>query len=574
MIGDAGAAAEASILLVDDREENLDVLELILQDLRRPVVRAASGPDALRRLLERDFAVILLDVRMPEMDGYETASLIRGRLRSRHTPIIFLTAFDTDREQLRRAYTIGAADFIFKPIVPEILRSKVSVFVDLMEKTELVKRQLEELRRGEERFRALAETAHDAIVSADGAGRIIYFNRAAERIFGYAAGDLAGQPLTRLMPERFRKAHVEGLNRYLGGGGSRLLGGTVEMAGLRKDGEEFPMEISLATWKAGDQHYFTGILRDVSERKRAEQERERMNARLLQGQKLQALGQLAAGVAHEINNPTSYILSNFGTLEEYFGDLERYARAAEAALEGLASGPEAAEARQRLRALRNELKIEDLLADGRSALEDSRHGAERIRDIVRTLREYTHPDERDFAPLDLRAVVESAARLCGSELKHRIRLKMEFEDLPPLRGHAQQLEQVFVNLLVNATQAIEGKGEVDIAVRREGGDAVVRLRDSGCGIPPAHLPRLFEPFFTTKPVGQGTGLGLHLVHRIVSGHGGRIDVTSSPEQGTEFTVRLPLQGPEGEPPHAPSAVSGRVEERGNGAEAPGDPGRR
>ncbi len=568
MISDVGTGGgeAASILLVDDRKENLDVLELILQELGRPIVRAGSGPDALRKLLERDFAVVLLDVRMPEMDGYETAALIRGRQRSRHTPIIFLTAFDTDREELRRAYSIGAADFIFKPIVPEILRSKVSVFVDLKEKTDLVQRQLEELRRGEERFRALAETANDAIVSADGAGNIIYTNRAAERIFGYASGDLAGQPLTRLMPERYRNAHEEGLARYLRGGGARLLGGTVELAGRRRDGTEFPMEISLATWKAGQEHFFTGILRDVSERKRAEQERERMNAQLLQGQKLQALGQLAAGVAHEINNPTSYILSNFGTLEEYVGDLERYLGAVEGALSD--------EARQKLRALRDELKIEALLADARSALVDSRHGAERIRDIVRTLREYTHPDERDFAPVDLQAVVESAARLCGSELKHRIQLKLEFEALPPVLGHVQQLEQVFVNLLVNASHAIEGKGQVDIVARREGDHAVVRLRDSGSGISPAHLPKLFEPFFTTKPVGQGTGLGLYLVHRIVTGHGGRIDVTSHPDQGTEFTVRLPVQGPEGGTSHAPPSMPGRVEERGPGTEAPGDPGRR
>jgi signal transduction histidine kinase len=532
---DAGAAP---ILIVDDREENLEVLETILKDLQRPIVRARSGAEALRRLLERDFAVILLDVRMPDMDGFETAALVRGRRRTRYTPIIFLTAFDSTREHLARAYSVGGVDFIFKPIIPEILRSKVAVFVELMDKTQLVERQLEELRRGEEKFRVLADTAHDGIVSVDAGGRILYINRAAVRMFGYEPHEAEGRPLGLLMPEQGRAGP--------------FTGGSAELQGRRKDGEEFPMEASWGAWKAGDAACTTVILRDVSERKRAEMERERMNARLMQGQKLQALGQLAAGVAHEINNPTSYLLSNLSTLQDYVRDLGRFAAVAREALEAAGAAPEAAAARERLRALAAELKPEDLVADGLSALQDCHHGAERIRDIVRTLREYAHPDNRDFAPADLREILEGAVRLCASEFKHRIRVAQDVEELPPLRCHARQIGQVFVNLLMNAGQAIAGKGDIELSARRDGDHAVVRLRDSGCGIPAEHLSRLFEPFFTTKPVGQGTGLGLYLVHRIVTGHGGRVDVASSPERGTEVTVRLPLAGPS-EPAPGPTA---------------------
>jgi two-component system, NtrC family, sensor kinase len=565
-------SALGPILVVDDREENLDVLELILKDLQRPILRASSGADALRRLLEQDVAVILLDVRMPDMDGYETAALIRGRLRTRHTPIIFLTAFDTTREHLARAYSVGAVDFIFKPIVPEILRSKVSVFVDLMEKTQLVERQLEALRRGEEKFRALAETASDAIVSVDAWGRIFYFNRAAERTFGYLAEEAAGKTLSLILADR--GPETRGLEpRSRGTEAASFSGGATELEGRRKDGQEFPMEASWGTYKAGDETIFTVILRDVSERKRAEQDRDRMNARLLQGQKLQALGQLAAGVAHEINNPTSYLLSNLGTLQEYFRDLGRFVKAAEEALDGLEPRPEVAEARAKLQSLGGELRVGELVEDGLSALQDCRHGAERIRDIVRTLREYSHPDDRDFAPADLGGIVEGAVRLCWSEIKHRIRLTQDLDPLPPVRCHAQQVEQVFVNLLVNASQAIRDKGEIELTARQEGDQAVVRIRDSGCGIPPEHIAKLFEPFFTTKPVGQGTGLGLYLVHRIVVGHGGRVDVSSSPERGTEFTVRLPVAGPGGKT-HADPSDARRDAASEVRAEAPRDPGGR
>lgn len=530
---------DAAILLVAPHEEDLDVLEATLQALGQSIVRARSGGEALERLSERDFAVVLLDDRMPEMRGFELASLIRGRLRARHTPLIFVSLRGVSIEEVRDAYSAGAVDVVFKPIVPEILRSKVAVFVDLARKTSLVKKQLEALRRGEDRFRALAETANDAIVSADESGAIIYFNRAAERIFGLPSGDVLGRPLTILLPERYHEPHLSAFRRTVRSGDARLLGRTLELTGKRRDGQEFPLELSLAMWTAEGKTFYTGILRDISERKRAELERERVNQQLLHGQKLQALGQLAAGVAHEINNPTSYILSNLGTLQEYFQDLERYVKALEDVASKLPDGPERARARR----LRSELKIDSLLEDYGASVGDCRHGAERIRDIVKTLREFSHPDELEIVEADLKSILESSVRLCWNELKYKVRLETEFEEMPPLRCNPRQMEQVFINLLVNAAQAIPEKGTIWLSARREGEAAVTRVRDSGGGIPAAHLPRLFEPFFTTKPVGKGTGLGLYVVHRIVTGHGGRVEVSSEPGKGTEFVIRLPLTGP-------------------------------
>jgi two-component system NtrC family sensor kinase len=530
---------DAAILLVAPHEEDLDVLEAALQALGQTIVRARSGAEALERLAERDFAVVLLDARMPEMREFELASKIRGRLRARHTPLIFMSPRGVPIDEVRDAYAAGAVDVVFKPIVPEILRSKAAVFVDLARKTVLVKKQLEALRRGEDRFRALAETANDAIVSADEGGAIIYFNRAAERIFGLPSSDVLGRPLTILMPERFHEPYLSEFRRTVRSGDSRLLGRMLELTGKRRDGQEFPLELSLATWTAEGKTYYTGILRDVSERKRAEQERERVNQQLLHGQKLQALGQLAAGVAHEINNPTSYILSNLGTLQEYFQDLERYVKAMEEVVGKLPESPE----RARLKRLRGELKIDSLLEDYGPSVGDCRHGAERIRDIVKTLREFSHPDDLEIVDADLKAILESSVRLCWNELKYKVRLETEIEEMPPLRCNPRQMEQVFINLLVNAAQAIPEKGTIWLSARRDGEAAVIRIRDSGSGIPAPHLSRLFEPFFTTKPVGKGTGLGLYVVHRIVTGHGGRVDVASEPGKGTEFVIRLAFAGP-------------------------------
>jgi signal transduction histidine kinase len=244
---------KVKILLVDDNADNLISLEAALETLNEDLVSARSGTEALRYLLEHDFAAILLDVKMPDMDGFETAELIRSRKRSQHTPILFLTAYRNE-EHLFRGYDLGAVDFLFKPIVPEILRSKVAVFVELSRSAQRQRKQAAILAKAELKFRSLLEAAPDAMLITTAEGEIVLANSRADHIFGYSRQELLGQNVRVLVP-------------------SWTLGGyhVGELASVCKDGSTFPSEINSSPLQTEEGLLITSAIRDISERKRAEQ---------------------------------------------------------------------------------------------------------------------------------------------------------------------------------------------------------------------------------------------------------------------------------------------------------------
>jgi PAS domain S-box-containing protein len=395
-------------------------------------------------------------------------------------------------------------------------------------------------RRAEEDFRELnliLENVFEGISRLDRQGRFLSINKAFGDLLGYGPEELLGHDWREAIhpDDRIRASAAHA--RMTDSGKAEI-----EARGLRKDGSPLPIQLLLI--RALDQegaavgHF--GFMKDVSARKQAEQERDQMSSQLLQGQKLQAIGQLAAGIAHEINNPVGFILSNLTTLLEYSRGLSRLLRAALSLAEQAGAGKDCLLELAEFNRIRREIDAEFIAGDLEPALEQSRQGAERIRDIVKNLKEFTHADVGDVKAVDLASCLEGALRLCWNEIKYKATVQKDYAGIPPVRGVPLRLEQVFMNLFVNAAQAIEKKGEIRISIRREGEQAVVRVRDTGCGIPPENLKRLFEPFFTTKPVGKGTGLGLHVAYKIIQAHQGRIDVASEPGTGTEFTVRLPL----------------------------------
>ncbi|MBL0169078.1 MAG: hemerythrin domain-containing protein [Propionivibrio sp.] len=267
--------------------------------------------------------------------------------------------------------------------------------------------------------------------------------------------------------------------------------------------------------------------------------------RLLESEKMASIGQLAAGVAHEINNPIGFVNSNLGTLGEYIEDtfavLDTYA-AAEALI---ARDPQAI---ARVREAKEERAIAFVREDAKSLLAESLEGLARVKNIVQDLKTFSHVDQTEWIWADLRAGLESTVNIVWNELRHKAELRREFGDIPPVLCNPGQLNQVFMNLLTNAAQAIDGHGLITVrtgAIDGEQGKEVwVEVEDDGCGILPEHQARIFEPFFTTKPVGKGTGLGLSLAWNIVQKHGGRIELDSASGQGCRFRVCLPESGPE------------------------------
>ncbi len=275
---------------------------------------------------------------------------------------------------------------------------------------------------------------------------------------------------------------------------------------------------------------------------------EQTRQQLLQAEKMAAIGQLAAGVAHEINNPTGYVLSNLSTLQKYLKDLLTLLDAYEQCERTI--GEEEAGRLQQIRALKKSLDIDYIKHDVIDLLRESSEGMNRVRKIVKDLKDFSHADSGEWEWSDLRANIESTLNVVWNELKYRTEVVKEFGEVPQIYCIASQINQVIMNLLTNAVQAIPQRGTITIRTAREGDDVWFSVSDTGAGIAPENLQRIFDPFFTTKPVGQGTGLGLSLSFGIVQRHGGRIEVESGSGKGTTFRVWLPIRGGGEAPPPA------------------------
>jgi PAS domain S-box-containing protein len=262
---------KVNILLVDDQPGKLLSYQAILAELDENLVLAKSGREALQCLLKQDIALILLDVVMPEMDGFETATLIRQHPRLEQTPIIFVTALSTSDLDRLKGYALGAVDYVFVPVVPEILRAKVSVFVELYRKRQELQNEIAAREKTENKFRGLLEAAPDAIVILNRDGNIVLVNSQTETLFGYPREELFGKSVEILMPVCFRERHSAHRAGYFADPRLRPMGADLELRGLRKNGTEFPVEISLSPLATEDGMLIISAIRDITERKRAEE---------------------------------------------------------------------------------------------------------------------------------------------------------------------------------------------------------------------------------------------------------------------------------------------------------------
>ncbi|MDI6729152.1 MAG: ATP-binding protein, partial [Thermodesulfovibrionales bacterium] len=264
-------------------------------------------------------------------------------------------------------------------------------------------------------------------------------------------------------------------------------------------------------------------------------------SQIIQSEKMASIGQLAAGIAHEINNPVGFIMSNLGSLQKYAGKLSEFIKAQTEAIGELGvKSSEFGETLKKVDALKKSMKIDYIIDDLGNLIRESLDGAERIKKIVQDLKSFSHIDEAEWKMADINAGIESTINIVWNELKYKATVKKEYGDIPLTKCNPGQLNQVFMNMLVNAAHAIEKQGEITVKTWHDSGYIYISISDTGCGIPKENISRIFEPFFTTKEVGKGTGLGLSIAYDIVRKHNGDIIVDSAVGKGTTFTVKIPV----------------------------------
>lgn len=416
-----------------------------------------------------------------------------------------------------------------------------------------------ELYNSEERFRSVAETAKDAIISIDSNGIIVYWNPAAENIFGHRVDEIIGKPIETIMPERYRQAHKNGVNRVASANKPDYTGTSIEVEGVKKDGSEFPIEVSVSSWKMGKNRYFTGIVKDITERKTLEnkllkekRQQEETQKELekacidlktsqimvLQQEKLASIGQIAAGVVHEINNPLCFISSNLQILDIYTQKLIDFFNIHSSVIDALKDH----KAIKRLQEKRDELMHESIFKKMKKLVNDAFDGINRINTIENDLLIFSRHGEKEMKPADINEIMESTLNIVWNELKYKAEVKKEYGDIPMITCYSQQLSQVFMNILVNAAYAIDKYGEIATKTWQEKDAIFISISDTGCGIPNENLNKIFEPFFTTKEPGKGTGLGMSISYEIIKKHNGEITCESEPGKETRFTIKLPIAG--------------------------------
>ena len=392
---------------------------------------------------------------------------------------------------------------------------------------------------------------------------IVYANRAIAKCHGYEPADLMGRSPAALVSAEDNPGAFERIS-------AAVIAGTTasnELVARRRDGSKFWVGMIMAPVinESGRITHYVGIGADITarlEQERAQRElqerlvdemkeRERMAIELRLAQKLESVGRLAAGIAHEINTPIQYIGDSVSFLQSAQADLDRLLATYRFALQRGADGGSEEDRGALASALQTEREIdlEFLSQEMPKAFERTLQGVERVAAIVRAMKEFAHPDAVEHSSSDLNHALETTLTVAHNEYKYCARVQTHFGELPPVVCNVGELNQVFLNLIVNAAHAIAESGKdaqsgcISIATAAAGGTVEISIEDNGCGIPQENLEKVFDPFFTTKPVGRGTGQGLAIARSIIAEkHGGAIEVHSVVGQGTRFVLRLPIDG--------------------------------
>lgn len=575
---------KVNILMVDDRPENLFALQSVLTYSNYNLVTANSGEEALKHVLQEDFSVILLDVQMPGMNGFETAKLIKARERSKQIPIVFVTAISQALEHVKNGYSVGAIDYIFKPFHPETLRMKVQALVEMQQQQEQIKLQNELLR-------IIGETTIDTIITFDHLGHILTVNEAVTNMFGYTPAECTGMHINQLVPTlHFRSS----------GENERI----IETVGLRKDKTKFPSDVQIGMAAVKKQQIFVCSIRDVTERKLSDEERFRrifnatpclIELRSLEDKRymnvneswLSYTGYTYEDIMNQTHEEIQYIMDLDGLGETSVGIFELTTPVRNARIsywtksrdmrEGLLS--------TEIMEIRGEACILSVITDITDRVTVEKEIAKfarlnlmgemaagiihEIRNPMTTVRGFlqmskNHPsteyidimiEELDRAhniiteflsvtkttstmrvPKQLNDIIQTLFPLIQAKamVSHKSAC-MELGDCPPVSLDEKEIRQLILNLAINGLEAMSDEGVLKIKTYTSGPKVILEVQDEGCGIKEELLEKIGTPFFSTKV--NGTGLGLSVCHGVVARHNAVMKVETS-EQGTRFLIHF------------------------------------
>jgi two-component system NtrC family sensor kinase len=540
----------ADILIVDDISLTRWQLRDILGESGFQVIEAGNGTEALERAAASQPQLVLLDVVMPDMDGFQVCRKMKANPSLKDIPVIFISSIDETSSKVK-GFDAGGVDYIARPFEKEEVIARVRTHLsirqlqlslkdardeledrvrqrtsELIDKHEQLSNLFQQVRNAKIQWEQTMDCIDDIIMLVGEDGSLLRCNKALLQFAG-----------------------VDGYNDLLGLDWLKLLASCgLNLGWINNTSQELYHESSgrwftIRCYNYGDQSGAVVALHDMTDIKKVYEELgeayDKLKAthhQLVQQEKMASIGQLAAGVAHEINNPMGFISSNLETLGKYAERLRQFVAVQDEVLKGV-SDPESAE---KLAETRKRLKIDYLLDDIPALVAESNDGALRVRTIVQNLKGFSRTDLKEMEPANLNECLERAISIAWNELKYKITLEKDLGELPTVNCYPQQLGQVFLNFLVNAAHAIEQQGIVRVTTRAEDGFVNITVSDTGCGIAEENMNRIFEPFFTTKEVGTGTGLGLAISYEIIQQHNGTIDVESEVGKGTTFTVRLPI----------------------------------
>lgn len=548
------------ILIVDDEEPIRKLLSRIVAKRGFSCSEAADVDQARTLLLQESFELVFCDITMPGTSGVNLVKFVLKRFPD--TPVIMVTVVNDPRvaDDILR---LGVYGYITKPfdtnqVLIQLSNALYRRELEIQNRNhqkqleELVKERTAELNRivqqlqekerslqeREKKFRSLFEHSNDVIVLHNFEGRIFDGNQKACDLLHYTREQLQQVSWDTLFPPREHKKVRESLQKA-----KRIGSIQFESRVQTAEGTLLIVEISSRVIKT-EKEMIQSVIRDVTEQKQVE-------TQLLHSQKLESIGQLAAGIAHEINTPMQYIGDNTRFFKESFSDLQRMLVLYEQLLQLVKQDSTALNCVEEIEALKQEIDLDYLLEEIPFALDQSLEGIERINTIVRSMKEFSHPPIEEKVNIDINKAIETTITIARNEWKYCAEMITDFDEaMPPVPGYPGDLNQVILNIIVNAAHAIKEvigensreKGTITISTRHDDQWAEIRIQDTGTGIKEDYRARIFDPFFTTKEVGKGTGQGLAIAHSIINEkHGGEITFETEVGKGTCFIIKLPLQ---------------------------------